>query len=171
MRLNDHSVPTTGRFVTIRPIRRTDAEIEAESVRRTSPQSSQFRFLGGAKALSPSQLKEELRSVNARCSMAFVATIEDQGCELEIGVSRYAAHPKSDTREMAVTVTDDWRQRGLGSQLVNQLIEFARGQGVKRLYAIDCADNLPMRELAQDLGMTAQYDKEDTDQIIYSLRL
>jgi GNAT superfamily N-acetyltransferase len=159
-----------GEAVTIRPIRITDAAMEAEFVRRLSAQTKHYRFLGGVKELSAAQIKE-LCDVDGRHSMAFVATVKRDGGEREIGVSRYAPNSRSDVREIAVTVADEWQHRGLGTLLMKQLIQSARDNGVRELYSIDLADNAGMRALATDLGMSALTDPADPTQVVYSLSL
>jgi GNAT superfamily N-acetyltransferase len=159
-----------GKVVTIRPIRIADTEMEAAFIRQLSPQSKRYRFLGGVKELSTSELAR-LCDVDGSHSMAFVATIRDDGRETEIGVSRYAPNSSADVREIAVTVADDWQRKGLGTTLMKQLIRSARDNGVKHLYSIDFADNAAMRALADDLEMSASRDPNNPQQIIYSLEL
>jgi GNAT superfamily N-acetyltransferase len=166
-----HHYPTIdGQVVTIRPIRITDAGMEADFVRALSPQSRHFRFLGGIKELSPQQVKM-FCEVDGKYSMAFVATVVEQGKEVQIGVSRYAANSKDNTREMAVTVADKWQKKGLGKLLLKQLIEFAKGHGITQLYSIGMANNTAMRELAADLGMAVTTDPDDSGRVLYSLPL
>lgn len=159
-----------GEVVTIRPIRITDTDMEAAFIRRLSPQTKRYRFLGGVKELSTIEVSR-LCDVDGRHSMAFVATIRDHGRETEIGVSRYAPNSRSDVREIAVTVADDWQRKGLGTMLMKLLIQSARSSGVKHLYSIDIADNAGMRALAEDLGMSANRDPSNPQQTIYSLAL
>jgi len=159
-----------GESITIRPMRAADVDMEAEFVRRLSPQSRHYRFLGGVKELSPGELRR-LCKVDGHRSMAFVATVVENGRETEIGVSRYAPNATGDVREMAVTVADAWQNKGIGTRLARQLIQHAREHGVRRLYSMDLADNDAMRHLAKDLGMTAMPDPDDTHQVIYSLTL
>src|SRR5690606_12069221 len=110
--------------VTIRPIRFTDTDMEAEFMHRLSPATKHFRFLGGMRELSPELLKS-FCNVDGHYSMAFVATILEDGKEIEIGVSRYAPNANEDVREMAVTVADEWQHHGIGKLLTEKLIEFA----------------------------------------------
>jgi len=156
--------------VTIRPIRIADAEMEADFIRRLSPQTKHYRFFGGVRELSPTEVSR-LCDVDGRHSMAFVATIRRDGRETEIGVSRYAPNSRSDVREIAVTVADEWQHKGLGTMLMKQLIQSAQCNGVKQLYSIDLSDNAAMRSLAKDLGMSANRDPNDPHQTIYSLQL
>lgn len=151
-------------------IRFTDKDMEAELVRRLSHTTRHFRFLGCMKELSPQMLKD-FCEVDGHHSMAFVATISENGKETEIDVSRYAPNADEDVREMAVTVADDCQKLGIGKLLTEKLIEFAKGHGVKRSYSVDLADNTAMRTLAEELGMDVRRDPEDAHQVIYSLTL
>jgi acetyltransferase len=94
--------------------------MEAEFVRKLSPQTKHYRFFCGVRELSPTQAKL-FCEVDGRHSMAFVATAQRNGCETEIGVGRYAPNSKADIREMAVTIADEWQDKGLGKLLVKQL--------------------------------------------------
>jgi RimJ/RimL family protein N-acetyltransferase len=161
---------TTHPAITIRPIRLTDADMEAEFVGRLSPKTKHFRFLAGLKELTPKMLKS-FCDVDYHHSMAFVATVSKDGVETEIGVSRYAPNANEDVREMAVTIADDWQHQGIGTSLTEKLIAFARDHGVKTLYSVDLADNTAMRQLAKEIGMSSRRDPEDARQVIYSLTL
>jgi GNAT superfamily N-acetyltransferase len=162
------SLTVAGELVTIRPIRVTDAALEADFVRKLSPQTKHYRFFGGVRELSPAQVKR-FCEVDGRHSMAFVATVQRNGCETEIGVARYAPNSKADNREMAVTIADEWQHKGLGKLLVKQLIASARDYGVKQLYSVELTDNAAMRDLAHELGMSTACDPDDAHQVIYSL--
>jgi L-amino acid N-acyltransferase YncA len=156
--------------VTIRPIRPADIAMETEFIRNLSVETKHYRFLGGVKELSPAELKR-LCDVDGRHSMAFVATVKKEGHEEEIGVSRYAEYPGNDAAELAITIADAWQHKGLGELLLQRLIAYAKSHGVKQLYSVELADNIAMRELANELGMSTRSDPNDANQVIYSLTL
>ena len=159
-----------GETVTIRPIRMSDVDMERDFIRRLSPESKHFRFLGGVSELAPDELKR-LCNVDGNHTMAFIATVRRSDQELEIGVSRYAQNAEADVREIAVAVSDEWQHKGLGATLMRPLIEAAKSHGVRQLYSIDLASNTAMAALARELGMHAVRDPSDSNQIIYSLAL
>jgi len=101
-----------------------------------SAEAKHFRFLGAVRELPLDELAR-LCDVDGKHSMAFVATVSRNGREMEIGVSRYAPNSRSDVREIAVTVADEWHHRGVGTLLMKQLIQTARTNGVKQLYSVD----------------------------------
>jgi acetyltransferase len=166
---NQH-VTVAGELVSIRPIRATDAAMEADFVRKLSAETKHYRFFGGIRELSAAQIKS-FCEVDGRHSMALVATVQENGTDTEIGVARYSPNSKADVREMAVTIADDWQHRGLGKLLVQQLIVSARDNGVRQLYSVDFNDNSAMRALADELGMCATCDPDDVHQVIYSLEV
>jgi GNAT superfamily N-acetyltransferase len=159
-----------GETVTIRSIRIDDLELERDFIRRLSPATKHFRFLGGVSEL-PLQELRRLCDVDGKNSMAFVATVLRSGREVEIGVARYSPGIASTARELAVTISDEWQHRGLGTTLVKHLIDQAKLNGVTQLYSVDIVDNSAMGALAKDLGMTSRHDPGDPHQVIYSLTL
>lgn len=167
---DSHQLEIAGHTVTIRPMCQADADREREFVRRLSPESKHYRFLGAVRELTLEEVKR-FCEIDGHRSMAFIATVEEDGRSRMIGVSRYAPNAESSAREIAITVADDWQHRGLGTRLAKALIQHAREHGVRRLYSIDLADNAHMRLLARDLGMKASPDPADAHQVIYSLSL
>ena len=170
MKTTSEQVTIAGQAVTIRPLHSSDSGIEAEFVRNLSAETKHFRFLGGLRELAPAELTR-LCDIDGQHNMAFVATLERDGRETQIGVSRYAEVESGSIREMAVTIADEWQHKGLGRLLATHLIDYARGHGVRQLYSVDLADNTAMRHLANDLGMSARRNDDDSNQVIYSLAL
>jgi acetyltransferase len=80
--------------------------------------------------------------------MALVA--ENQGKIL--GVSRLVRSPLANDGEVAVIISDAWHSRGLGSQLTERLVEFARDEKVARLNASVLYENRPMLRILEKLG-------------------
>jgi GNAT superfamily N-acetyltransferase len=170
MRMKSADPGVSDGLVTIRPIRTTDSVMEDEFIKHLSFEAKHYRFLGGVKELMPEELKR-LCNVDGRESMAFVATVQKRGHEMEVGVSRYARGVREDVREIAITIADEWQHKGLGKQLLDRLIVYAKTHGVKELYSIELADNVAMRDLATEFGMSVSRDPQDANQVIYSLTL
>jgi acetyltransferase len=170
MKLKTHTETAAGQAVTIRPIRETDVAMEAAFIKKLSLQTKHYRFFGGVKQLSAAEIAR-LCVTDGAHSMAFVATVQEAGCEVEIGVCRYAPDSNADVREMAVTIADEWLHKGVGELLMKHLIIAAREHGVRQLYSLELHDNQMMRELADTLGMSAQKDPNDGHQVVYSLAI
>lgn len=86
-----------GETVTIRPIRLTDVAMESDFIHRLSSETKRFRFLAAVNEL-PAEELVRLCNVDKKHTMAFVATVRENGREVEIGVSRYAPNSHSDVR-------------------------------------------------------------------------
>lgn len=158
-----------GSRVIVRPIRKQDIELERQFIERLSPESRHFRFLCSMKTPSEALLKT-LTDIDTRREAAFIALINEAGGQREVGVARFSV--TSDGKaEVAATVSDDWRHKGLGSALMRRLIDVARQHGIDELYSIDASDNEPMRELANYLGFECKTDPQDPTQVIYTLKL
>jgi GNAT superfamily N-acetyltransferase len=54
--------------------------------------------------------------------MALIATVRQEGREVEIGVARYVVTPGSDSCEFAMAVDDAWQGTGVAGILMLELI-------------------------------------------------
>lgn len=70
-----------------------------------------------------------------------------------VGIARFDRVDESRSAEVSVTVSDDWRRRGLASMLLEQLAARARSIGIKQLTA-SCLANEPLIRLISALGAT-----------------
>ena len=93
--------------------------------------------------------------------MAFVAVIDENGVDLEIGVCRYIINPDGETCEFAVVVADDWQGRGVAHKLMEVLIEYARYRNLETMEGYVLANNEGMKNLAQSLGFRVKPDPQD----------
>lgn len=159
-----------GTHVVIRPIRKEDAALERAFIKRLSPESRRLRFLGQMNEASDALVKA-LTDIDYRRDVAFVALVHREGEKREIGVARYGTNDDGTACECAVTVADEWRNRGLGVALMRHLIEVARSRGVRSMFSIDEADNGAMRDLAKFLGFRRARDPDDATQVIHTLAL
>jgi GNAT superfamily N-acetyltransferase len=159
-----------GTRVIIRPIRREDAALERAFIRRLSPESRRLRFLGQIGDPSDA-LVRSLTDIDYRRDVAFVALVHRDGEKREIGVARYSTGAGGNACECAVTVADEWRNRGLGVALMRHLIDVARERGIRSMFSIDEADNGAMRELARFLGFTRRRNPDDATQVVHTLAL
>src|SRR5580698_11649832 len=137
-----------GHAVTIRPIRTSDAAMEATFIRKLSLQTKHYRFFGGVKELSATEIRR-LCDADGPEAMALVATVQDAGCEVEIGVCRYAPNSNADVREMALTIADEWQHKGLGKLFMQHLISSAKQYGVRRPHPQPPAHNALQRPRPQ----------------------
>lgn len=148
------------RAVTIRPIRPEDAEKEAEFVRDLSPETRYLRFMNTMRELSPSMLAR-LTQIDYDREMAFVAVVEEDDVEKEVGVCRYAVNPDGESCEFAIVTADRWQGTGLARKLMETLIETARDAGLKYMEGVFLANNERMLKFVEKLGFQLSKDPDD----------
>jgi len=138
-----------GSAVLIRQVQGADAPLLADGFARLSARSRQLRFLSPKQELSPGELRY-FTDVDHHDHEALGALNHADG--RGVGIARYvrdADDPQA--AEIAVTVIDDWQGRGLGTELVAQLSERARCEGIRRFTALVSADNRAMTGLLRNV--------------------
>ena len=138
-----------GSAVLIRPVRRADAPLLADGFARLSARSRRLRFLSPKRDLSAAELGY-FTDVDHHDHEALGALNHTDG--RGVGIARYVRDTDDpEAAEIAVTVIDDWQGRGLGTELVAQLSERARSEGIRRFTALVAADNPAMARLLRSV--------------------
>ena len=146
-----------GEAAFVRPFVREDAPRIIEGFRRLSPESRRRRFFISTPELPPEVL-DRLIDVDGDQRVVLVA-VSPEGAQL--GGGRYIRHDEDPTRaELSVTVADEHQGRGLGTVLVDSLIETARANGVRVLDGHVLDDNGPMRQVLRNAGAHFSFDGE-----------
>ncbi len=149
-----------GADLLVRPMRPEDAEMEQDFVRRLSPQSKYFRFMQSIRELTPDMLVRFTQPDYDR-EMALIAVVTEADRRREVGVARYAINPDGQSCEFALAVSDEWQHRGIGSRLMEQLMEAARERRLRLMIGEVLAENRPMLALCRDLGFDIGISPED----------
>jgi acetyltransferase len=156
-----HSWQTAdGQDITIRPIRPEDAEIEQAFVRNLSSEAKHFRFMQGVRELT-SDMLVRFTQLDYDRELALIAVVQEGDEEREIAVARYAINPDGESCEFAVVVADEWQGRGVGSELMRQLMNAAKEKGIKRIEGQVLKENVVMLELMEFLGFESAPNSED----------
>jgi len=150
-----------GTNIKIRPIRPEDASIEQSFIRGLSAKSKYFRFMQGLNELTQEMLVR-FTQLDYNRELALIAIYEENGKETELGVSRYVMNPDGDSCEFALVVADKWQNKGIGSRLMNALIEAAQQRGIKRMESEILANNHNMLKLTKGLGFSIKISADDS---------
>ena len=118
------------------PLLPTDGLALREMFRRLSPQSRQRRFLSALSDLDDAMIQRLVGEVDGVHHVALVLVVlPPEGEEWPVGVARLVQDPTDPaSAEIAFTVADEWQGHGVGTALVEGLIQL-RPAAVTRLHA------------------------------------
>lgn len=161
---------------TVRPIHPDDAQMLQRLVKELSPESRYFRFVSSMAELPPSMLAR-FTLIDYDREMALVAVVKErirQADDSEIqrdrivGVSRYVTNPDKTSCEFSLVVADDFNGRGLGSRLMESIMDVARDKGLAEIEGLVLANNAGMIRLMRGLGYSVKPFAEDRDFVLVS---
>lgn len=158
---------STGENVILRPIKSEDEVLFNELFTSLSAQTKRFRFFEIIKELSHEKLVKFCNLDNDR-EIAIVAELQKDTKKI-IGVARLIIDIGRNKGEFAVLVSDPWQGQGLGSKLVDCIIDIAHDKGVKYVYSDVLFNNEKMLRLAENKGFNKEIIEYDTIKIIKSL--
>ena len=139
-----------GSAVLIRQVQSADTPLLADGFARLSAQSRQMRFLTIKKELSPAELRY-FTDVDHHDHEALGAL--DHAGGRGVGIARYIRDAQDPhAAEIAVTIVDDWQGRGLGTELLAQLSDRARQEGIRCFTALVAEDNKAIAGLLRNVS-------------------
>jgi acetyltransferase len=159
----------------VRPLHPEDAAKLQALVNGVSAESRYFRFASAMREL-PQRLLARLSLIDYEREMALIALVNKSsqpGDEQEqaIAVSRYVTNPDAKSCEFALLVHDDYAGRGLGTRMMQAIIEVARDRGLEHMHGLVLVNNTPMLRLMRSLGFTVSSMQDDPDFKLVSYRL
>ena len=80
-----------------------------------------------------------------------------------VGVSRYIINPDQTSCEFSLVVADDFSGKGLGSRLMESIMDVARERGLTEIIGLVLTNNDGMLRLMRSLGFTVKPYPEDPD--------
>lgn len=136
----------------LRAIHADDVAALQRGFAHLSPEEVRMRFLHTLTAL-PDQLAQRLCRLDPEQEMAFVLIDPPGTDEPEIyGVGRAYIDPNTDSAEFALIVQRRFTGQGLGSYLLNRVIDACRARGVHEIWGDVLTENHAMLELCDEFG-------------------
>lgn len=146
------------RWVSIRPIERTDAPGLSDFYASLSAESRRRRFLGSRRL----DVDELARAFTERHGEGFVAILAERGPNDGAIVGHATLQPDGrGAAEVAFAVADELHGRGVGHRLMEAVLAEARSAGLSRLSASMFADNVAMRRLLRGVPANVVSDAID----------
>jgi acetyltransferase len=154
-----------GTPVTLRPIRPEDEPLMVTFHETLSQRSVYYRWLHLLN-LSYLVTHEELIRmcfIDYDREMMLVADYNNPqtGQNEIIGVGSLFKEHSANSAEVALLVTDHYQRKGLGTELLRQLIQFGRDEKLQRLSGDILAENQGMQAVCRKLGFRLQYAPEE----------
>jgi acetyltransferase len=144
----------------VRPMRPEDEDIVRDFLTHVTMDDLRLRFFAPVKDFGHAFVARLTQLDYAR-AMAFIAFDEDTGEAL--GGVRLHADANYETGEYAVLLRSDLKGRGLGWQLMQLIIEYARSEGIKRIEGQVLAENTVMLQMCRELGFSVGHEPDGGD--------
>jgi acetyltransferase len=153
--------------VLLRPIKPEDEERFNEFMKSLSLESMRFRFFNLIKEMSHETLTRYCNLDYDR-EIAVVAELQNNNKPI-IGAVRLIIEPGGKSGEFAVLVGDKWQGLGLGSKLMDLLVEIAHDVRVDKIFGYVIASNYKMLNMCKKKGFEIETFDDDTLIAILSL--
>lgn len=140
--------------VVLRPIRPDDEPQYEKFFTFITPDDLRMRFFTAAPDRT-FRFYARMTQIDYAREMAFTAV---SGKGEILGVARLISDPDYRRAEFAVIVRSDLKGKGLGYRLMQQLVDYARAEGLSELYGDVLAANTTMLKLCRDLGFQSELD-------------
>jgi acetyltransferase len=152
-----------GREVFIRPVRPEDEALFFAFVERVSAEDLRLRFFAPIREFTHAFMAR-LVQIDYSRAIAFVA-IEAASGDM-MGVVRLHADANHDKGEYAILLRSDLKGIGLGWELMQLMLEWARTEGLSVVEGQVLRENHTMLDMAQNLGFAIRPDPADRDVLL-----
>ncbi|MCW3837736.1 GNAT family N-acetyltransferase [Sphingomonas canadensis] len=141
----------SGMAITVRPATPDDDDTVAELFDAVSAEDRRFRFLSACNHIGADQVAA-ITHVDHWQTESFLAFDED-GAAVASGM--LACDKGMRTAEVAISIREDMKGRGIGWSLLEFLAGEARRRGVQKLLSIESRENHSTIELEREMGFKA----------------
>jgi acetyltransferase len=145
-----------GRELLLRPLRAGDFASYCELVDDMDPEDVRMRFFAPLRHLPP-EMAHRLTEFDPKQEYAIAAVgAAPDGHEQIYGVAHLMHDSTGDAAEFAILVRSDIKGHGLGTIMMQHVLDEARRRGLARVYGDVLRENQRMLTLAQDLGFVVE---------------
>ncbi len=158
-----------GRTVILRPIKPEDEPLWLEMFHNFSQESVHFRVF--QTIVNPAhEYSVRYCNIDYDRELAIVAEIEEDGKRKMLGVVRMSLSPSEKSGEISFIVTDSMQGQGLGSKMVDYMIEIGKDKKLEIINAIMLPDNYKAIKLLREMGFTIESMEDGTQRATLDLR-
>lgn len=144
-----------GRTVFLRPIKAEDEPLWLEMFKNFSEESVHNRFFYMIKD-TPHTVRVRYCDIDYKREIAIVAELKEEQRRI-LGVVRLSIDLDGSSGEVAFIVADPWQGLGVGSQMVDYMIEICKYIGLETIYALNLPQNYRAINLLKKRGFIIQH--------------
>jgi acetyltransferase len=126
-----------------------------------SEESIRYRFFQLLKD-TPHEVRVRYCNIDYDREIAIVTELEEKNHKRLLGVGRLSIEPDGKTGELAFIIGDQWQGQGLGTKVVDFVLEIAKEMHVETVYAIMLPDNRRALNLTKKMGFKLEYLTDGT---------
>ncbi len=153
-----------GEEFTLRPIRPEDEPRMVDFHEKLSEQSVYLRYFRAFNLDQRVEHERLTRICYVDYDRAIVLVVERDdpatGAAEIVAVGRLTRLPNPAEAEFSMLVRDDFQGRGVGTQLLTNLLSFGRDEGIRRVVAYMLPENRGMIEISEKLGFTMEREED-----------
>jgi len=150
-----------GRSVLLRPIKPEDEPMWLEMFQNFSEESIRYRFFQIIKD-TPHEVRVRYCNIDYDRELGLVAEMTEDGRRKILGVVRLITEPDGKTGEIAFIIADPWQGLGLGSKMLDFMIEICKDKKLDTIYGVMLPDNYRAINLMKKMGFTIERVDQDT---------
>ena len=158
-----------GQEVLLRPIKPEDEPMWLEMFQSFSEESIRYRFFQLLKD-TPHEVRVRYCNIDYDREIAIVAELSEENHRRILGVGRLSIEPDGKSGELAFIIGDQWQGLGLGTKVVDYVLEIAKEMGVETVYAIMLPDNRRALNLTKKMGFKLEYLDDGTVKGVLDLK-
>jgi len=141
-----------GTEIFFRPVKPTDEEALSDMLYSLSSESVRTRYFTHTMTF-PHKDIQKITNVDYKNDLAIVGAVPGSGGEQIVAIAQYFLDPKTRSAEVAFIVQDEWQQKGMGTFLLDYLVQIARRRGVKQFHAKVLPENKAMLAIFHNCGL------------------
>ncbi|MGB3644949.1 MAG: bifunctional acetate--CoA ligase family protein/GNAT family N-acetyltransferase [Mesorhizobium sp.] len=151
----------------IRPIKPADIGLYPDFLAKIAPEDIRLRFLAPRKKF-PDEMLKRLTQLDYDRDMAFV--VLEAGGALA-GVARLSCDPDRSRGEYALLVRTDLQGLGLGWALLQQIVDYAKAEGIGRIEGMVLSENEAMLRMCREFGFAITHQTDQPSLALVALDL
>jgi acetyltransferase len=150
-----------GRTVLLRPIRPEDEPLWLEMFQNFSEESIRYRFFQIIKD-TPHEVRVRYCNIDYDREIAIVPELNENGQRKILGVVRVSLEPDRKNGEIAFIIGDPWQGLGLGTKMVDHVVDICKDMKIETIYAIMLPDNYRAISLMKKMGFNTKHLSDGT---------